>query len=190
MRYNHSHISLTIDQPLSKEDAKRWRETIELVAPGGVVTSTNIMVAGRNKYSDLYAVRSGNRITYVVPLSRDLLEDEAGKSAIAWSMSWPDGDFEITFSQRTESQNRKSEAISAVLDEISERVAKIQHADWVSKKVSGKWSYGPRYSPSQKKHPMLLPWEQLPDSAKESEITRVKSTLEILDAIDLKITRK
>lgn len=190
MRYNHSHISLTVREQLSAEDAKKWRETVALIAPSGVVSSASIMVNGNTKTSDLYAVNGNSTVTYVVPLSRDLLEDEAGKTAIAWSAAWPDGDFEITFSQKEARQSRKAESASVLFDEIAENIAKLLHAEWVNTKVSYRWNYSPRYNPSQKQHPMLLPWEQLPASKRQSEIDRARKTLEILDSIDLKISRK
>lgn len=190
MRYNHSYISLTVKKPLSISDARKWRDTVATVVPSGIVASASIMVDGNPKISDLYTVNGASTVTYVIPLSRDLLEDEAGKSAIAWSSVWLDGDFEVTFSQRDSRQQRKSETISTVLDQIAEKVAKMLHAEWLNGKVAQGWNYGTRYSTSQKKHPMLLPWEQLSSDKKDSEISRINKTFEILDSINLKIARK
>lgn len=175
---------------MASEVAKKWLEIVDLISPSGTTTSASIMVNGHQKASDIYVVRSAKSFTYVVPLSRDLLEDEAGKIAIAWSRTCIDGDFEITFSQRQSSMERKAESVSMVLDEIAENVAKMLHTEWVNEKVSYHWNYGTRYNPASKTHPLLLPWEQLPRKAKDSEISRARKTLEILDSINLKITRK
>lgn len=190
MRYNHSYISLMVDGMLPEEIAKRWRETVLSMSPGGTVSSATIMSNGRSKNSDLYVVRNGNAACYVVPLSRDLLEDEAGKIAIAWSRIWDDGDFEINFSQPESSKQRKQEQVDAVLNQLSENIAKLLHAKWLHDKAENHWSYSPRYNAAQKQHPMLLPWEQLPSKHKRSEIERTRDTLEILDSINLKISRK
>ncbi len=190
MRYNHSYISLMVDGMLPGDVANKWRETVRILSPNGTVSSATIMVDGSPKESDLYVVRKGNATCYVVPLSRDLLEDEAGKIAIAWSRLWDDGDFEITFRQPESSRQRKQEQVAAVLDQLAENIAKLLHAKWLHGKAEHHWSYSPRYSPAQKQHPMMLPWEQLPAKHKRSEIERTRDTLEILDSINLKIARK
>lgn len=190
MRHNHSYISLMVDGMLPGEIANKWRETVQALSPNGILSSATIMVNGQPKPSELYAVRKDAAACYVIPLSRDLLEDEAGKIAIAWSRTWKDGDFEISFSQPESSKQRKQEEINAVLDQLAENIAKLLHAKWAKNKAEHHWSYSPRYSAAQKQHPMLLPWEQLPDKHKRSEIERTRDTLEILDSINLKITRK
>lgn len=190
MRYNHNHIALTVKGMLPTETARKWRETVQTYGPNGIVSAANVMVGGYPKDSDLYADRNGKGITYVVPLSRDLLEDEAGKIAIAWSRIHSDGDFEISFSQLEASEQRKKQEISAVFDHLAENIAKKLHAAWIDDKVSHHWRYSTRYNPAMKQHPMLLPWEQLPTKQKKLAIERAKDTLEILDSINLKICRK
>lgn len=190
MRYNHNYITLTVNEPLSAEDAKRWVETARSIAPNGVLSSADIMVNGHSKSTDFYSKSDGNRVAYVIPLSRDLLEDEAGKIAIAWDRTWTAGDFEINFSQLEQSQQRKNEQKQRIVDEIARQAAKQLHSDWVNEKVSFQWGYGPKYSPAQKKHPMLVPWERLPLRQQAQEIERVTKLFDFLESINLRLSKK
>lgn len=190
MRHNHSYISLIVDSALGRDDAKRWLETVEAISPRGTRASASIMVNGYGKSSDFYVLRDGKRMEYIVPLNRDLLEDEAGKIAIAWSRACSSGDFEICFSQAEQSRQRKKQEIALIVDEISERMAKLLHADWVRDKVSHHWNYGPKYSPVSKHHPMLMPWEQLATAHRESEISKVRRMFDIMDSINLRLAGK
>ncbi len=190
MRYNHSYISLMVNGTLPTEMVQKWKETVQALSPNGVTSSTRIMVDGSPKETELYMKKNGNSSCYVIPLSRDLQEDEAGRIAIAWSRRWEERDFEICFSQPESSKRRKHEQISTLLDQLSERIAKIMHAKWMKNKSDQHWNYSPRYNAAKKQHPMLLPWEQLPDKHKKSETDRARDTLEILDSINLKIARK
>lgn len=189
MRCNHSYISLMVNEKLPDEVAKKWLKTVRSLSPNGTLSNADIMVDGKNKSSSLYVTKQEGFPCYVIPLSRDLLEDEAGKIAIAWSRCW-DGDFEINFSQSESSKQRKKDEIRAVLDQLAENIAKLLHARWVKNKVDCHWGYSPRYNPRQKRHPMLLPWEQLPIKHQKAEIDRTRDILEILDSMNIKISRK
>lgn len=190
MRYNHCYISLAVNEKLSNIDASKWLKTIEILCPSGIHASAEVTVNGCRKYSSIYVVKAGKRLVYVVPLSRDLTDNEASRIAIAWDKCWTAGDFEISYSQLESGLSRKQDLVDSVLDQISEDIAKKLHTDWVTAKVDRRWSYGPKYKPSHKRHPMLLPWEQLPTKQKLAEIERARKSLDILDSIDLKITRK
>ncbi len=37
-----------------------------------------------------------------------------------------------------------------------------RHESWMAMHVEDGWTYGPKFIPSEKKHPNLLPWNELP----------------------------
>lgn len=41
-----------------------------------------------------------------------------------------------------------------------------RHESWMRMHIDAGWQYGPELKPSEKKHPNLLPWEQLPASVR------------------------
>lgn len=190
MRIAHNYISLSVQGELDPEQVSRWRDVVSRIAPNGVPSTASIMVSGNPKDSEFYVRKEGNRTYYIVPLSRDLLGDEAARVALAWDRVCADGDFQIDFSQVQEARQRKSAMVDTVLDEISERAARLMHSEWVNDRVSEGWSYGPRYDQTSKRNPMLLPWDQLSGRRKMEETKRVKRLIGILEDINLRLVRK
>lgn len=187
----HSHITLITPEPLNKDLAQRWRDIVLKYLPNGVEGNANILVNGHRKQSNFYVKKIGNKLGgYVVPLTRDLLEDEAGLIAVAWDKAYPEGDFTVDFSQKQNSETFKSAIKEDILNEIAEEVAKRIHANWVTKQVNEGWNYGPRKDRIQHKDPRLLPWVQCTSSYKQSEIDRVKTTLSILESVGFNLVRR
>lgn len=187
---SHPNITLITPEPLDKYFAKRWRDTVRKYLPNGVQGSADIISNGHRKQSDFYITKFGKRGGYVVPLTRDLTEDEAGIIAVAWDKACPDGDFTVDFSQAQQSKIHKAFIQENILNEIAEQVAKRLHADEVKTRVEEGWNYGPRKDKVMRLDPKLLPWEQLSNKTKIVEIARVRKTLEILEAINFNIVRK
>jgi hypothetical protein len=190
MSRNHSYISLIVTEPLSKPDLKRWFEVAQRVAPNGTIVGEPIMVDGRTNTSMFYLETKTNSSVYVIPLSRDLTEDEAGKIAIAWDRTWDTADFEIDFSQHEQSVLRKQKQIQRVLDEVAKEAAKRQHNDWVNQRVKEGWSYGMRYNHRQKRHPLIRNWDQLNTDQQLQEVKRINKLFEFLESINLRLSRK
>lgn len=190
MSRNHSYISLTVTEPLSKPDLKRWFEVAQRVAPNGTIVGEPIMVDGRNDTSMFYLETRPNRSTYVIPLTRDLTEDEAGKIAIAWDRTWDTADFEIDFSQHEQSVLRKQKQIQRVLDEVAREAAKRQHNEWVNQRVKEGWRYNIKYNQRQRCHPMIKPWDQLNTKQQLQEVERILKLFEFLKSINLHLSRK
>jgi len=186
----HPHITLITPEPLEKDLAKRWRDTVVKYLPNGVQGSTNIISNGHRKQSEFYVTKLGNRGGYVVPLTRDLTEDEAGLIAVAWDKACPDGDFIVDFSQSQQSKIVKAALQEDILNEIAEQVAKRLHADDVNSRVAEGWNYGPRRDRVLRMDPRLLPWEQLSTKAKATETAKVRKMLSILESINLHLVRR
>lgn len=188
---NHPQITLITPEPLEPALASRWRDTVLKYLPNGVEGNTNIVSDGHQKQTSFYVKKIGGKLGgYVVPLTRDLSEDEAGIIAVAWDKACPKGDFTIDFSQKQNSTVVKSALKEDILREIAEQVAKRLHNEWVTTRVNEGWNYGPRKDRMQHKDPRLLPWEQLNTSLKEEEIDRVRKTLAILESINLHLVRR
>lgn len=186
MEHGHSFISITVKSPLRKQDVSKWKKLFSKIGPRDVIGTASVTVGGRRKSSDFYVVKGGNGYEYVTPLTRDLTEDEAGMLAVAWSRLY-NGDFELDFSQVKQARNRKKVIKDKVVTEIAEEIAKRLHSGWLDEKVSKHWNYGPRYSKTMKQHPMLLPWEQLPEKLRLSERDRVSKMISMLESVNLRL---
>lgn len=58
-------------------------------------------------------------------------------------------------------------------DEI-ELMAKVEHQHWLEERERNGWRYAPDENLSRKTHPDILPWDQLPEQAKEKDRQPVK----------------
>jgi ryanodine receptor 2 len=53
------------------------------------------------------------------------------------------------------------------LAELLEKLAKNTHEVWAAQRIKDGWTFGPNRDDAKKKHPCLVPYEQLPESEKE-----------------------
>jgi hypothetical protein len=167
--------------------ANKWLDIVLELAPAGLHSAANIVVNGNSKATKFYTKNVDDGISYVIPLTRDLLDDEAGIIAVAWDRAFPEQDFTIDFSQAYK-PNKKIEAEKQnVFSTIAIDAAKKMHATWLQEKINNNWRYGLRFSPVNHTHPMMRPWEQLSDKQRTIEIDRVKQLLQILDSNNLQI---
>lgn len=75
---------------------------------------------------------------------------------------------------------RKNETTYQLLDSEVEELAMIEHERWMEQKNSDGWKYDPLTDKAGKKHQLLLPWEELPESEKEKDRILVRSIPKIL----------
>jgi hypothetical protein len=71
-------------------------------------------------------------------------------------------------------------ALAADLQELVERLAQNNHNHWARKRVEEGWQYGAQRNDLHKRHPDLVPYEQLPESEKEYDR---KTVVEVIKAI-------
>jgi hypothetical protein len=71
-------------------------------------------------------------------------------------------------------------SLPASLSELMERLAENTHDVWAVARLAQGWTYGPARDDTNKKHPCLVPYDELPESEKEYDR---KSASEALKAI-------
>ena len=70
--------------------------------------------------------------------------------------------------------------LSSDLKELVEKLAQNNHDHWARKRIDEGWRYGVTRSDTEKHHPDLVPYNQLPESEKEYDR---KTVVEALKAI-------
>jgi hypothetical protein len=80
--------------------------------------------------------------------------------------------------------------LNAELLEIVELLAKNTHDNWASLRMSNGWRYGPERDDTRKKHPCLVPYEDLPESEKEHDRKVVREMLKTLLSLGFEIKKK
>jgi len=73
------------------------------------------------------------------------------------------------------------------IEELTELLAKNAHDLWAQQRLTDGWTYGPRRDDSAKKHPCLVPYEELPESEKEYDRHAALGTLKAILALGYRI---
>jgi len=182
---NHPYISIKFNNDIDTNLAKEWFSTVEAEGPRGIIGNAEIF--GDNKQTRFYSKNN----KYIVVLTRNLSADEAAKIAKKWNLVFnTNDDFEIDWSQDpqldTKTQNVKEDTLRAIALESAKRL----HNKLINNKITEGWRYGQKYSKINKVNPLLTPWENLSEKYKIVEYNRFLKLLEVLDEMDLTITKK
>lgn len=73
---------------------------------------------------------------------------------------------------------------------LSERIAKNTHEVWAAGRIADGWSYGPVRDDVQKKHPCLVPYEELSEEEKDYDRATSLETLKLVVKLGYTIGRR
>jgi RyR domain len=76
-----------------------------------------------------------------------------------------------------------------VLD-LSEKLAENTHDVWARQRIEDGWTYGPMRDDANKRHPCLVPYDQLPDSEKVYDRKMVTESLKAILALGFRIVKE
>lgn len=66
------------------------------------------------------------------------------------------------------------------LNSLVEQMSKNVHEIWAKTRISQGWTYGPERNDAQKKHPCLVPYEELPEEEKVYDRNTSMETLKFI----------
>jgi hypothetical protein len=182
---DHPFIELIVKNLLDLPEAKLWQDTVDSAAPSGLPTSIEL----NKKNSRFYKIKRKKSFAYVIPLTRDLNEDEALAITKAWVAAWDNKktDFVINFSTKGKQKTQIKKFKKSKLDAIALEAAKLSHTKWYQQQVDDGWGYGPKLDTTIHKHPLLLPWDQLAEKYKTQRIQQFLDLMEVLNQMKLAI---
>jgi len=70
--------------------------------------------------------------------------------------------------------------LSSELLELTELLARNTHDIWAQQRISEGWKYGAERNDTEKLHPCLVPYEELPESEKEYDRNTAMETLKVI----------
>ena len=70
---------------------------------------------------------------------------------------------------------------------LTERLAENAHDHWADQRMAEGWAYGPQRDDAAKRHPDLVPYEQLPESEKEYDRRMAMEALKAIIALGYRI---
>lgn len=76
------------------------------------------------------------------------------------------------------------------LKELAEQIAKNVHEVWSAGRMSDGWTYGESRDDANKKHPCLVPYEQLSDSEKMYDRNTSQETIKLILKLGFSIGRQ
>ncbi len=180
------YISLMTKNELDKDDIGAWYHCVVNHAPVGITRTINVV----DKKGKPEAVALVHRVCgekevhcYLVPLTRDLSHEEVDKIVKSFAEKRPKLDFDI----ETQATSLNAKDHSGISMDHSKHIAlcsaleKQKHEDWVRERTDGGWRYGTTFDADEKTHPLILPWDQLPDRYKEPNLDWPNKLISILN---------
>jgi hypothetical protein len=76
------------------------------------------------------------------------------------------------------------------LGPLLEILARNAHEMWAQKRLAEGWTYGPKRDDANKKHPSLIPYDQLSESEKSYDRALVNETLKSLISLGYRIEKR
>lgn len=156
------YIRLTSDEEISRSMVKEWLDGIKDILSKNTFSGVSYRKDDGSSKKGLMThkiTKSGTHV-YEIPLSRELSEREREiiKSTSYWICGATNSILDLS--------GDKSDSISIESDQylaLSESIAKTMHQKWLHEQSDAGWSYGVLYSQANKTHPMMRPWEDLPE---------------------------
>jgi hypothetical protein len=176
-------LKTTEEQP--KAVMNDWFLCAKEFLPSGVMSTIQTTDDNGNLRSVSMVHREvGDEHEYLIPLSRDLMENEIEPMIRAFSDRHPDMDFEGEASSADPLPYNSDSTIEVMDDKylnLCTAWAKQQHDTWLKDRTDSGWRYGTTMSLKNKTHPLCRPWHELPDQFKKIDTTQPQSLLDLLN---------
>ena len=76
------------------------------------------------------------------------------------------------------------------LEKLVEQMSKNVHDVWAETRIAQGWTWGEKRDDNQKKHPCLIPYEDLPEEEKEFDRNTSIGTLKLIVKLGFKISKR
>jgi len=173
---DHS-ITLTTNEEMSKDLIRAWYHTVKDNAPAGTLCTTQV----DGKSVQLVRSKSKDTVRYTIPLTRDLTSGET-KSIIDDMSHRSDIDFKVstTYDPFTTEVQTDIVVNHEPLVHLCTKWAKDKHEQWRKRKEDAGWRYGPSVSKTNKTHPLLRPWDEIPAEYRKVDVSQAQELLDLL----------
>ena len=76
------------------------------------------------------------------------------------------------------------------LKELTQLMAKNCHEVWAKNRIEQGWTYGPERNDAEKKHPCLVPYEDLTEEEKSYDVNTCLETIKLILSMDFHIGKR
>lgn len=173
-----NYIRLVVDEKLEKSWPVIWYRCVTKAIPAGLIRPVSVQT-DEGSYKEVnmrhYLDNSTSQHVYEVPLARNLVEDEIENVVWLWDKVYNQehGDFLIETSTPWLGQDEECETCKddKEINNIKEDLLREKHNRWMERMVDDGWKYGLKFSSYDKTHPLLRPWDELPNEQKDHPTT-------------------
>lgn len=85
--------------------------------------------------------------------------------------------------------NTENIILPADLEALTEKIAENVHDVWAAGRIADGWTYGETRNDAEKKHPCLVPYDELSDGEKAYDRNTAIETLKLIVALGYKIEK-
>lgn len=78
------------------------------------------------------------------------------------------------------------ESLLPLVEEMSKNV----HEVWAATRMAQGWTYGPKRNDAEKKHPCLVPYEELSEEERDYDRNTSQQTIKLIMKLGFKITKE
>jgi hypothetical protein len=176
-------IQVSTTKPLARPG--QWYHCVQQHAPSGVVLG----LPTQNDQGVPTTIQLVHRVCdkrhcYLVPVSRDLGAGEVEAIVRAFAVLLPKLDFDVeTNDTKLIAQEYGEIPLDAAQHAaLCMALAKQQHEDWLRERSDAGWRYGATFDAKAKTHPLLRPWDQVPDRFKKPNPALPQTVLNLLSS--------
>ena len=76
------------------------------------------------------------------------------------------------------------------LIQLTERIAENVHEVWAKARIDEGWTYGEKRDDIHKKHPCLVPYDELPEEEKEYDRNTALNTIKMVKKLGFRIEKE
>jgi hypothetical protein len=178
------YVKLITKRKLPEGEAKVWYQCVARQAPSGVVSAVATLDDAGNQH-DVHMIHRETDLghEYLVPISRDLSVAEIDKIVEAFADLMPERDFDVeTHESKLLAKDHSEIPLDAAKHvALCTALSKHRHEEWTRERTSAGWRYGTKYSAKHKTHPLLRPWDQLPERYRVPDLSWPQKLVSMLN---------
>lgn len=179
------YVALVVESPLDHDNVKGWFRCVSDKAPYGVLTTIpTVDDKGEPQTVKLVHRETDKGHYYMVPVTRDLTDYEVERIVDAYADRCEHMDFDVEATvinpQPFEVHEPSITVEQQRYADLAVSWAKRQHDDWVQSRIDDGWRYGTEMSIEHKTHPLLRPWDELPDRYRKVDTDQPQKLLDLL----------
>lgn len=163
-------IKLMTDQPLDKPSIRAWFNCVVENAPSGIINMITVQDDDDNRHVAclVHQTLVDDHHGYLIPLTRDLRVSEVDHIVEQFASEQSKLDFDVeTHETRLTAKDDNVIPLDAVKHvALCVALAKQKHESWVRERTNAGWRFGVEFNVDEKTHPLLRPWDQLPEQYK------------------------